>query len=81
MIPVQKRFPPERLREALRDKKRLESLGWNVSDMERAYRQAQFDRWKLSQRRLSWIYSFIVGAILVLILFIVGNGGCNSVIN
>lgn len=75
MIPVQKHFPPELIRKALRDPKRLEEAGWNVSDLERACRQAEFDRWKLAQQRQSWLYAAVGGAVLCVVIFVVA-GGC-----
>lgn len=109
MIPVQKSFPPERLRymrkvmkdesktlSAWRNKTQMFTWGirgvplglWDliclatygvkratICRVKFSAALTPFDRWKLSQRRQSWLYEVIGGAVLALIAFVVA-GGC-----
>lgn len=68
MIPVQKDFPPERLRKAwIRHMRAM---------LKASPRSANsFEKWKLSQQRQSWLYAAIGGAVLCVVVFVVA-GGC-----
>jgi hypothetical protein len=64
MIPVQKSFPPERLK------------NWPTNGWIKMKNYDDFRRWKLSQQRQSWWYAAIGLPALGLLVGLLVAGGC-----